>query len=130
MSNTPGALLITPDGDVQEIDLPDGGRARMDLMYKLLETSEYDVVRVTSAIDMWIDGEFLYTANRERPNPFATAFLTNFGTVTQMICGPVLITGGADAEGETLPLTRDKLMAILTRLSDDAERLLKQWPRS
>lgn len=128
MPSTPGALLVTPEGEVREIDLPDGGRARMDLMYELLETGEYDVVRVTTAIDMWIDGEFLYTANRKRPNPFATLFLANFGTVTQMICGPVLITGSADGEGETLPLTRDKMLAVLTKMSEGAERLLKQWP--
>jgi len=123
----PGSILITPDGDVREIDFPESTRGQMDLMYDLLNTREFDCVQVSSAINMWIDGEFLYNEAAD-PNAFATLFLKQFGSVTQVICGPVLLTGGADEAGNTLPLTPDATKAVLTRLEDDVQRLLREKP--
>jgi hypothetical protein len=126
MSAKSGALLITPNGDIVEIDLPAEGRDRMVVLYAVLRCTEYDVVRVSSSLDMWIDGEYLYN-HPDEPNIPATLFLTHFGDVTQMICGPVLITGGADAEGDTLPLSRHQLLAVLTKLADGAEDLRRRF---
>jgi hypothetical protein len=122
VARTPDALLITPNGDVVEIDLPADTRSRLTVMYSILRCSAVDCVRPTSAIDMWIDDEGLYN-HEDEPNIYATAFLAQFGQVAQMIMGPVLLTGGADEEGDTLPLTRDQLLAVFTKLADDRERL-------
>ncbi|GGW69849.1 hypothetical protein [Streptomyces xantholiticus] len=42
-----------------------------------------------------------------------------FGFTYQDYHGPVLLTGGADAEGETVPLSKDKLLALLTSLEEE-----------
>ena len=126
MAHAPSALLLTTRGDVVEIDLPGHDRDNLTVMYAVLRCREVDCVRVTTGIDMWIDGEFLYNYPDE-PNTPATAFLNQFGPVAQMIQGPVLITGGVGGEGETLPLTRGKLLAVLTKLADDEERLREMF---
>lgn len=128
MAHAPSALLLTPDGSVVEIDLPGDDRDNLTVMYAVLRCREVDAVRVTTGLDMWIDGEFLFNYP-DTPNIPATAFLNQFGPVATVIQGPVLITGGAGDEGETLPLTRDKLLAVLTKLDDDAEMFREMYRR-
>lgn len=127
MPRSRSALLLTPNGDVVEINLPPDDRSGLIVMYAVLRCDAVDCIRVTSSIDMWVDDEYLYT-RPEEPNFYATAFLTQFGQVTQVIHGPVLITGGAGRQGETLPLTWDKLHAVLAKLQDSVERLRGMWP--
>lgn len=128
MPHAPSALLITTAGEVVEIDLPGDERSNLVVMYAVLRCREVDCVRATTGLDMWIDGEYLYNYPDD-PNVPATAFLNQFGPVAQMIHGPVLITGGAGSEGETLPLTREKLLVVLTKLDDDAGRLRQMFGR-
>ncbi|MBT2368879.1 hypothetical protein J7E88_27065 [Streptomyces sp. ISL-10] len=48
----------------------------------------------------------------------ATLLAVRFGFTFQDYHGPVLVTGGADAEGETLALSKDKILALLTSLEE------------
>lgn len=113
------ALLITPEGDVKELGLPDATRDRLQLLYQEIGCSTVDVVRLTTGIDMWVDDEFLY--NFDEPNIPATLYARRFVPGDPVYRGPVVLTGGGDDQGETLPLTRDKLLAILRQLLGDAE---------
>lgn len=115
MPATPGAILLTPDGDLVEIQLPAAGRDRLTVMRAVIRCQLVDVVALTDRIDMWIDEEGLYN---HPVNPAATMLARRFGFTWQPYHGPVLITGGADEQGDTLPLNRDKLRALLTALDD------------
>lgn len=115
MTSTPGALLITPEGGIADISLPADPTERQAVMRAVIRCQRYDVVALTDRIDMWIDDEGLYT---QPVNPLATLLARRFGFTWQPYHGPVLLTGGADTIGDTIPLDRDKLVALLTALDD------------
>lgn len=112
---TPHALLITPNADIVDINLPTTPEHRLIVMRAALRCSLIDVVALTDRWDMWLDDEGIYN-HHDAPNPVATALAQRFGHTHQRYHGPVLITGGADDEGDTLPLTRDSLVGLLTSL--------------
>ena len=118
MHTTPGALLVTTDGQVVEINLPADSRAQLTVLRAVLRCGLVDVVRLTTRLDMWIDDEGLYN---HPVNPAATLLARRYGFTWQPYHGPVLLTGSADDDGETLPLTRDKLLALLAALGDIAD---------
>ncbi|MFE6461973.1 DUF3846 domain-containing protein [Streptomyces cinereoruber] len=115
MTITPSALLITPEGEVTPVSLPADSGDRLTLMYSLMRCDQVDVVALTDRLDMWLDDNGLYT---QPVNPIATLLARRFGWTYQTYHGPVLLTGGADEEGETLPLNKDKVLALLTSLAD------------
>ncbi|MEU8708730.1 DUF3846 domain-containing protein [Streptomyces sp. NPDC048565] len=115
MTHTPSALLITPECDIVPVDLPSDSDARLTVMRSVIRCERVDVVGLTSQLDMWLDDEGFYN---HPVNKVATALAVRFGFRWQDYHGPVLLTGGADADGETLPLTKDKVLALLASLGD------------
>jgi hypothetical protein len=113
--STPTAILITPNADIVEIDLPHSSTERLTVMRAILRCDRVDVVALTTRLDMWIDDEGLYN---HPVNPLASALAVRHGFNFQPYHGPVLLTGGPDADGDTLPLTLDKVRALLTSLED------------
>lgn len=111
---TPDALLLCPDGDLRPIDFPDGVD-HLKIMYEAIGCSSVDVVALTTGIDMWLDDEGMVAREINLP---ATLLARRFGWVNQPYFGPVLLTGGADTAGDTLPLSRAKAVALLTALAD------------
>jgi hypothetical protein len=116
MMKVPGALLLTEDWQIVEINLP-GNEHQLAVMYAVLRCRAVDVVALTSQLDMWIDDEGLYNHG---VNEAATLMARRYGFTWQAYHGPVLLTGGADENGDTVPLTRDKLRALLAALGDVA----------
>ena len=57
--------------------------------------------------DMWINENGKYEC--EFQNPIATALWAEMYGTTDVIMGDVIITGGSDAEGETLGLTNEQI---------------------
>ncbi|MFJ5120837.1 DUF3846 domain-containing protein [Kitasatospora sp. NPDC088548] len=104
------ALLITTDGDVSVIDLPEPDALSVS---RLLECHRADVVRLTPAMDMWIDDEGYGVEPVNRP---ATALARRFGFIYQQYHGPALLAG-YDDQGETVPLTPDTLDALRRTLA-------------
>lgn len=86
---------------------------RLAVLRAVIRCSLVDVVALTDGWDMWIDDEGLYN---HPANPIATALARRFGFVHQLYHGPVVITGGADSDGGTLPLTRASLLGLLSTL--------------
>lgn len=115
MNSTPGALLLTPEFDIVPIDLPADSESRLIVMRSVMRCERVDVVALTNQVDMWLDDEGLYN---HPVNKLATFLAVRFGFTFQDYHGPVLLTGGADADGDTLPLSKDKLLGLLTSLDD------------
>jgi len=109
------AILITPEAGVVPIELPDTADEHGTVYRAVLRCRYFDVVALTSRLDMWIDDEGLYT---HPVNPIATALAQRHGFIWQPYHGPVLLTGGADADGNTLPLTEDQARALLASVED------------
>ncbi|MEJ8639957.1 DUF3846 domain-containing protein [Streptomyces sp. MS2.AVA.5] len=116
MPRTPNALLITPEADIVPVNLPADCDSRLAVMRSVIRCDRVDVVGLTSQLDMWMDDEGLYN---HPVNKLATVLAARFGFTYQNYHGPVLLTGGADAEGDTVPLSKDKLLALLTSLEEE-----------
>ncbi|MFE9881926.1 DUF3846 domain-containing protein [Streptomyces sp. NPDC005784] len=120
MSPSPTALLLTCTGALAEIDLPFGrdGRSSADrsaVLRATLRCERFDVVALTTQWDIWIDDDGLHN---HPVNAAATALARRFGFVFQLYHGPVLLTGGPDAEGNTLPLLKEQVLGLLRTLQD------------
>ena len=109
------AVLLTPEADIVPITLPTDTKDRLTVMHSVIRCRHVDVVALTTRLDMWLDDEGLYN---HPVNPVATYLAKRHGFTWQQYHGPVLLTGGADGEGETLPLTVDQVRALLTSLPD------------
>ncbi|MFD9047754.1 DUF3846 domain-containing protein [Streptomyces zaomyceticus] len=109
------ALLITPKGEITLVELPADTGERLTAMYSLMRCDSVDVVALTNRLDMWLDDEGLF---RQPVNRLATLVARRFGWTYQSYHGAVLLTGGANEEGETLPLSEDKTRALLASLTD------------
>lgn len=96
-----GALLLRCDGTMQPVTLPGAPHGNREAMYAAIGCTRVDVVRLAVGLDMWIDDEGLYTQPVNAP---ATALARCHG-FTGPYHGPVVLTGGADAHGDTRPLT-------------------------
>ncbi|MFE9007526.1 DUF3846 domain-containing protein [Streptomyces sp. NPDC007875] len=114
MTSTPGALLVTPEVDIVPIGLPATPEEQLTVMYSLLRCHFVDVVRLTDQMDMWLDDGGAYT---QPVNKLATVLAMRFGRTSQPYYGPVMLAG-RDAKGDTVPLSRDKLTALLTSIED------------
>lgn len=111
------ALVLHPDGELYELNLPTDTRARLRAKYATLDCSLVDVVQLTTKLDMWIDDEGLIT-NRPINGP-ATCLARHYGHTVQPYAGPVLLCG-VDPLGNSIDLDRDQIIALLTRLADIA----------
>ncbi len=104
------ARIIRQDGTTEPVELPDNGPG-LSAMYAAIGCSLVDVVRVLEAkpgrpgIDMWIaDDE---SVSQAEPNKVASLLCGDIAEreMATWLLGHVLVTGGADSEGDTLPLT-------------------------
>ena len=117
MPATPGALLITHQGDVIDIDLPTTSGQRLPVMRSVLRCEYVDRRALTSRLDIWFDEAYLFNYEDE-VNEGATLLARRYLPNILPLHGPVLVTGGADEDGNTVPLNRDKLIALLTAMAD------------
>ena len=106
------AILITPEADIVPINNPDHRQA---VMRAVIRCDRYDLVALTTRLDMWIDDEGIYN---HPVNKLATLLARRHGFNWQPYHGPVLLTGGADEDGDTLPLNEDMVRALLTSVLD------------
>ena len=84
---------------------------------------DVDVVRLHPEMEMWVHDEGLYRCDL---NPVASAVAAGMGFVQQPYCGPVVFTGGADEDGNTLGLSdelAEVLMELVERLKANPVRL-------
>jgi len=89
-----------------------------------------DVVALGDRLDMWTHDEGLYVCDA---NPVATLLAFAFGRNTQPYFGPVVFTGGADADGTTRSLDSwfaAGLLKAAQAAADDTTRLASVTARS
>jgi hypothetical protein len=108
------ALVLHPGGSVTDLTLPSTSHDRLALMYNTIGCQAVDVVRLTSQVDMWVDDEGLFT---QPVNPVATTLARHYGYTWQPYHGPAILAG-FDEDGNTTNLSRDQVVALLTRLCD------------
>lgn len=75
-----------------------------------------DVVSLSPTLDMWVNDEGLI--NGMEVNQVATALARTYGLAHQPYAGPAVLTGGADAEGNTCPLSESQVRLLLTLLGE------------
>jgi hypothetical protein len=113
------ALVLHPDGDIMELNLPADTGDNLTTMRKAIGASFVDVVALTDRLDMWIDDEGLYT---QKVNGPATLLARRFGFVWQPYHGPVVLCR-VDNDGNSIDLSRAQLIGLLTTLGDIAEEV-------
>jgi uncharacterized protein DUF3846 len=112
------AFVIHPSGEVVEVNL-NPGADHLALMREHIGCRYVDVVRLTNTLDMWLDDEGLYTQPVNLP---ATQLARRHGYVWQDYHGPVLLCG-VNRDGNSIDLTREQVVGLLTHLEDVAEEL-------
>lgn len=109
------ALRVTTEGTWEDIDMKPG----LQGYYEAIGCKTMDLVRLDCDLDLWCDDEGLLNGSEE--NILATALRQIFHRVSYELplTGNVVLTGGCDSEGETMPLTqqtRDRAVAVLEQV--------------
>ncbi|WP_051718128.1 DUF3846 domain-containing protein [Streptomyces megasporus] len=113
------AILVEEDGSADVITLSPPTHTSLQQRVG----GRFDVLRCRPSLDMWINDDGLYECE---PNPVASMMaLHMLGEIPQIYFGPVVFTGGADEEGETLGLTE----AQAAYLTDLAARMARRVDR-
>src|ERR1700712_2294863 len=93
------AVRITVTGDFEKILLDRSAQA----IYTAIGCRYVEVVQPTDTICLWVDEEGLL--DHSDSNLLATLVAAELGSFPQVLRGTLVATGGADAEGNTLPLS-------------------------
>ena len=84
----------------------------------------FDCISIPSlGVDMWIDDEGKLM-DEPKYSSFATVLWTLEYGMTDIVAGDVIITGGTDDEGNTLGLTKDGVIEVLTAVKQMMERII------
>lgn len=97
------ALWITDDGGVATVTLPADDNARLDALQRMVG-GYLDVVRLDEHTDMWVNDEGVFAYG---PNTVASRVAGAHGYDLQPYHGPVVLTGGVNAHGDTQGLDDD-----------------------
>jgi hypothetical protein len=110
------AVRITVTGDFEGISLD--RTQHLQSLYTTIDCRYVEVVQPTETICLWVDEEGL--RNRSDPNLLATLLAAELGSFGQVLRGTVVVTGGSDGAGDTLPLSDQDLLlleAVVDRIS-------------
>ncbi|MCX4417790.1 DUF3846 domain-containing protein [[Kitasatospora] papulosa] len=105
----PHALILRTDGSFEVIDWP--AENHLPILYAGIGCTYVDAVDISPRLTMWIDDTGLI--NGALINRAATILYAIHQEPHQHYHGDVIITGGVDAEGETLGLTNDEITSII-----------------
>ena len=106
------AIRISTAGDVKTILLDRS--ALLQAIYTAIGCRYVEVVQPTDTICLWVDEEGLLNQsdpnllNHSDPNLLATLVAAELGSFPQVLRGTVVTTGGADCEGDTMPLSEER----------------------
>lgn len=80
----------------------------------------------TFDVDMWIDDEGKLVENPEYNPMGTTLWVIEYGP-SDIVVGDIIITGGTDAEGKTLGMTKEKALEVLTGVQKFSELVLQGY---
>lgn len=109
------AVTIDVEGRAQAVEWGTSGGTLRHLQTAV--GGDVDVVPLHELVDMWVNDNGI--TEGQPVNVVATRIARGFGGTVQPYFGPVVFTGGADAEGATLPLT-EEAAGVLVRLAEQA----------
>lgn len=104
------AVRISVTGDFETIILDQS--LLLQAIYTAIGCRYVEVVQLTDTICLWVDDEGLL--NHSDPNLLATLVAAELGSFPQVLRGTVVVTGGADGEGNTLALSEQDLRLLET----------------
>ncbi|MEW2250425.1 DUF3846 domain-containing protein [Streptomyces sp. NPDC006975] len=105
------ALALHCDGTLTPVVLPGDATGNLHALRAAIGCDFVDVVTLADDLDMWLDDEGIY---RQPHNVYATALAQLHGRTWQPYHGTVVLTGGCDENGDTLPLSEE----LATRLRE------------
>ena len=107
------AVIIRTDGKKEVVEFEIGKS------YELISTAVGGMIECITLHDkegqpdMWINENGKFSGLDQ--NPYATALWVDMYSTTDVIMGDVIITGGADDEGETLGLSDEQVDYFMKR---------------
>ena len=117
-------LTITTDGQVRVNEWP-GENQLLAHLYAEIDTHLVTTITLPDGTIMWADDEALLQADPQL-NTLAVKLLGTFGELVSYVFGHVVLTGGVDDTGTSLPLTDADTEAIRATLTDLARDPLPQ----
>ncbi|PRH79037.1 hypothetical protein C6N75_11755 [Streptomyces solincola] len=117
----PHALLLRPDSTFEVLDWPSSGSG-LPTLYRAIECTAVDVVRITPELDMWLNDEGMIDGTPI--NRWATAVYAAHRPPHQWYHGNVVLTGGADSHGNTIGLTDQQVIDLTADHLDIAISLM------
>jgi hypothetical protein len=126
-SLTDQAMVVELDGTMRQIrwPYPPPPEGHLSLLYREVQCSTIELVRLWPGqavepdlpeLSMWIDEEGKFEPKPVNRMATAIAQVIYPGSImhNDVIVGRALLTGGADDDGETLPLSVDALLFLLS----------------
>lgn len=122
MATTTSAITITSDGIVASTQLEvHPSRGILDALHDAIDCDTVDAVPLSPTIAMWLDD----TGALTKPiNETATVLARAYGR-TQLYFGNAVLTGGIDAEGNTLSLSQHELSTLLLTATAAADSVMQ-----
>lgn len=110
------ALIITVDGDKIETDIEGNS-------YEVLQKAvggRFEHVQLNPELSLWCNEDGIFESLKVNPTA-CQLWDAVFGIGTGVILGDVILTGGADDEGNTLGLS-DKMLALIEKLTPEFQK--------
>ncbi|MFI5727079.1 DUF3846 domain-containing protein [Streptomyces cyaneofuscatus] len=106
------ALILRTNGEFEIIEWPaTDARGHLETLYRATESKAVDGIDISPTLTMWLNNP---APNANAPvNRAATILYALHREPHQHYHGTVVITGGADPQGETLGLTKDEVAALV-----------------
>lgn len=102
-------LRVGVDGTITDVSWDDDGTGALSALQQAVE-GIIDLVALRPEVDMWLNDEGLHT---HPVNMVATLVAKSLHPyIQQHYYGPVVFTGGSDAEGHTMPLSQEAELSI------------------
>lgn len=109
------SVTVTPAGEIRVTEWPATPRGVLPHLYAEIQTDLVTTIPLPDDRTMWADDEGLY-----KPDPIvnelANKLLGCYGPLASYVVGIVVISGGVDDDGETLPLSADEANAVVHTL--------------
>ncbi|ACZ32456.1 hypothetical protein Xcel_3457 (plasmid) [Xylanimonas cellulosilytica DSM 15894] len=102
MSNTFRVVTIDVEGNVQVTEWDAQGSEQVSKHLQEAVGGWFDCVGLSESLDMWVNDDGI--ALGLPVNVVATGIAARFGLTHQPYWGPVVFTGGPDADGASRPL--------------------------
>ncbi|WP_433144999.1 DUF3846 domain-containing protein [Actinomadura nitritigenes] len=107
------ALVLTPWGQLSQIEIPSpAADPHGKTIRAAIGCTYFEVVRLTDALDMWVDEEGAYS---KVVNGYATSLAQRYGHLRQPFWGTALFAT-SDHEGNTLGLLPDQATALRSQI--------------